>query len=105
MTDRGPVVVRRPEEAGDAHHHDYTGTEAFDLLAAEGFPLDAVTAALDGLIARGPVLQQGDKGWILTAAEVEALRVGLRGEPERAPRGATTMGSAPSPAPPRLSGS
>ena len=62
---------------GERYLYSLTGTEAFDLLVAEGFPYGEVAGALDALIARGLRLQQGDKGVLLTAAEVEALRATL----------------------------
>ncbi len=58
-----------------------TGADAFDLLVAEGFPYGEVAGALDALIARGLRLQQGDKGVLLTAGEIEALRASLRLDP------------------------
>mgnify|MGYP001820764586 FL=1 len=58
-----------------------TATDAFDALAAEGYPLDDVRAAMDALISEGLELQQGDKGWILTAAELARLRTWVRDLP------------------------
>ena len=53
-------------------------TDAFDALVAEGYPLDDVTAALDDLLREGLELQQGDKGWVLTATELVRLREKVR---------------------------
>lgn len=54
------------------------GSEAFDLLAFEGFPLEAITAAIDDLVRSGLSLLQGDKGPLLTSDEVDRLRQRLR---------------------------